>query len=312
MEIKERVDLKPYTYFKIGGSAHYFVEVTTEEELKEAIACAEKKKIPFLIFGTASNMLVSDAGFSGLVIRMMLRDIDIDKDRVRAGAGVPNAVLVARTVTAGLTGFEWASGIPGSIGGSVRGNAGCFSGEMKDVVESVRFFDTKKQIFREEDNSFCAFAYRESIFKSSPHFIITAVTLRLRAGSPEFVQRMVRHYTRERLSHQDIGTSSAGCMFKNVPWPASRHTRDRLVALVPQLMEFSLRTRIPAAFLIDHLGLKGKTIGKASISKKHANFIINEGGARAEDVIMLVGFVKEYVHRKYDLHLEEEIQYVGF
>jgi len=312
MNIQEHIDLKPYTYFKIGGQARYFIEVKHEDELKEALAFAKKKKVPYFVIGAASNILVSDAGFPGLVIRMMLRDIAVDGTRVLAGAGVPNAVLVARTITAGLLGFEWAIGIPGSIGGSVRGNAGCFSGEMKDVVEGVRFLNTKTGKLEERDNAFCRFSYRESIFKSSPHFVITAVALGLRRGDTELVQRMVRHYTRERSRHQDIGVSSAGCIFKNVSWPKSETARRRLISLVPQLMEFSSWPTIPAAFLIDHLGLKGKTIGKASVSKKHANFVVNEGGARAEDIVMLVGLIKEYVHRKYDLHLEEEIQYVGF
>ena len=310
--MREHVDLKPYTYFKIGGQARYFIEVKHEEELKEALAFAKKKQVPYFVIGAASNILVADSGFPGLVIRMMLRDIVIDGTRVLAGAGVPNAVLVARTVAAGLSGFEWAIGIPGSVGGSVRGNAGCFSGEMKDIVEGVRFFNIKTGKFEEHNNAFCRFSYRESIFKSSPHFVITAVALGLRPGDTELVQRMVRHYTRERAGHQDIGVSSAGCIFKNASWPESEAARRRLISLVPQLMEFSSWPTIPAAFLIDHIGLKGKTIGKASISKKHANFVVNEGGARAEDIVMLIGFIKEYVHRKYDIHLEEEIQYVGF
>lgn len=312
MNIQEHVDLKPYTYFKIGGPARFFIEVVSEDVLKEALVFAQKKKIPFCVIGAASNMLVADSGFRGLVIRMMLRDIVIDGAHVLAGAGVPNAVLVARTIAAGLSGFEWAIGIPGSIGGSVRGNAGCFSGEMKDVIERVRFFNTKTGEFEERDNTFCRFGYRDSIFKSSPHLIITAAVLGLRNGGTDFAQRLVRHYTRERSSHQDIGTSSAGCIFKNAPWPTSEHARSRLISLVPQLIEFSSRPAIPAAFLIDQLGLKGKMIGRASVSKKHANFVINEGGASAEDVVMLIGLIKEYVHRKYDIHLEEEIQYIGF
>ena len=152
----------------------------------------------------------------------------------------------------------------------------------------------------------------DKIFKTSPHFIITSVRLRLRHDTSGLGQRMVRHYTSIRTDTQDIGMSSAGCAFKNVLWPSSEARRKRLLTILPQVAEFSTRETIPVGFLIDQLGLKGRAIGKVSISKKHGNYLINNGGATAEEVIMLIGLIKEYVHRKYDLQLEEEIQYVGF
>ena len=310
--IQEGISLKPYTYLKVGGPANFFVDVKNEKDLFDAIAFAKKQKIPFVVFGAASNIVVADSGFRGLVIRMQMRGIERNENELIADAGVPNAVLVARSVSDGLSGVEWAIGIPGTVGGSVRGNAGCFGGEIKDVLKTVRVLDANTGKIAEHDNDFCHFNYRESIFKKQPNLIILSATFALRKGDPEVSQRMVRHYTAGRSKSQDIGEASAGCMFKNVAWPASKERRSRLLHFIPQLAEYSQHSMIPAGFLIDHLGLKGRAIGGVSISKKHGNYMINNGSARAEEVVMLVGLIKEYVHRKYDLHLQEEVQYIGF
>ncbi|MEK7643485.1 MAG: UDP-N-acetylmuramate dehydrogenase [Patescibacteria group bacterium] len=310
--MKENVNLKEYTYLRIGGDARFFVEVTTEDELQDAVVFAKKKKLPFFILGAGSNVLVSDQGFSGIIIRMRIQNFARQGATLRVGAGMPNAVVVARAAEAGLTGIEWMIGIPGSVGGSVRGNAGCYSGEMKDVVSRVRFFDTIRGEFQEEENTFCEFGYRESIFKQHQEWVITQVELVLREGSPEVSRRFIRHYSRERARSQDIGSSSAGCLFKNIRWPKDDVAHARLLRRFPELAQFSQRSTVPSSFLIDRLGLKGKKIGHAFISPKHANFIINEGGATAEEIIILAGLIKEYVHRKFDLQLEEEIQMIGF
>ncbi len=310
--IRENVELKPFTYFKIGGPARYFAEVKNEKELEKAIRFAKAHGLPISCIGAASNILISDKGFPGLLVRLMLRAIGIDGTSVRVEAGVPNAVLVARLAQEGLSGFEWAIGIPGTVGGSVRGNAGCFGGEMKDVVDRVYFFNTETGEFTDEDNQFCKFGYRDSIFKHSPELVITRAEFTLQKGDPDSIQKRVRYYTRHRSDAQDIGSASAGCIFKNPSWPADDRLRARLLHFFPELADFSYQKVIPAAHLIDRLGLKGKKIGAVSVSKKHGNYLINEGGANAESVIMLIGLIKEYVHRKFGLQLEEEIQYVGF
>jgi len=311
--IQEHVDIKPYTYFKIGGQARYFAEVKNLQELREAIEFAKKHAVPFVVLGAASNVLVADKGYEGLIIRLMMRGIEQDGDSLRVEAGVPNAVAVARSVKEGLAGLEWAIGIPGTIGGSVRGNAGCFSGEMKDVVESVQFLNTETGEIEEKDNAFCQFGYRDSIFKKNPQWIILNATLKLRRGDPEASQKLLRYYSSTRSDSQDIGASSAGCVFKNIPWPENPAVKKRLLHLFPQLADFASQTHIPAGFVIDHIiGLKGKTIGRVSISKKHANYLINHGGASAEEVVMMISLLKEHIHRKCNLFPEEEIQYIGF
>ncbi|MDA1334853.1 MAG: UDP-N-acetylmuramate dehydrogenase [bacterium] len=313
MEIKKNIDLKPYTYFKIGGHAKYFTDVTNPGELRDAVKFAKGEGVPFFIAGATSNTLISDDGYPGVFIRMMMRNIVTDGDTLRVDAGVPNAIAVSYALKQGLGGFEWAIGIPGTIGGSVRGNAGCFSGEMRDVVKKVTLFNTLTDDTEVLDNQGCGFKYRHSIFKEYPHLVVLSADLGLRKTNPDVSQRFVRYYTSTRTDKQDIGASSAGCVFKNVEWPSDRKQREKLFERFPDLQDFIGRQNIPIGFLIDNaLGLKGKRIGHVHISDKHANYFINDGGATAEQVIMLIGLVKERIHRKFGLHPEEEIQYVGF
>jgi UDP-N-acetylmuramate dehydrogenase len=290
IDIKKNVPLAPYTYFKIGGPAAFFTEAKSNEELREALEWAHSLTLPFFILGAGSNILISDKGFSGLVVKMDMQGIAGTNERIILGAGVAMARAVSESVKRSLEGFEWAIGIPGSIGGSVRGNAGCYSREMKDVIESVEVIETGAAGVRTFtlDNAACDFGYRTSVFKYRPDWTIISATLLLHSGDAARSQDLVRTYAKKRATSQAIGAQCAGCIFKN---PAG----DR-----------------GAGALIDARGLKGKSIGHAMISDKHANFIVNAGGASAEDVVMLIALIKERVHTAFGVQLEEEIQYVGF
>ena len=161
IRIQENIPLAPLTVFKIGGSARYFCEATTPEEVREAVSYAQTHKVSFVVLGAGSNTLVADEGYSGLVIKMQMRTISVKENTVTAGAGASMAQVVVASVGAGLTGFEWAIGVPGTIGGSVVGNAGCFGGEMKDVIEAVELLDTESGDVNVLKNAECHFAYRE-------------------------------------------------------------------------------------------------------------------------------------------------------
>ena len=236
----------------------------------------------------------------------------IEGDRLAADAGVMMARAVTEAAKAGLAGFEWGIGVPGTIGGSVRGNAGCFGGQMQDIVESTAIFDASRATTYNLQLTTLEFSYRDSIFKRHPEWVILTATLKLRRGDPAAIQERVRQITTERLAKQDIGTKSCGCVFKNIPWERKDVNREKLLAQFPVLAQFKDRPTIPASFLIDEAGLKGKRTGKVVVSAKHANFFVNEGGATAEEVAMLALMVKDTVRSKYGLELEEEIQYVGF
>lgn len=293
--IRENVPLASYTYFKIGGPARFFVETRSTEELREALEFARKRDVPFWILGGGSNVLINDNGLPGLVIRVVMNDIHVDEEKIICGAGVAMARAVAESVKHGLAGFEWAIGIPGTIGGSVRGNAGCFGGEMTQALKRVRVLKSKiknpKSKIFEFNNDHCKFAYRESIFKHDSSLIILSATLQLKKGSPEESKKLIAQYAEERTQKQDIGAQCAGCMFKNFTPPNGG-------------------TVIHAGWLIDTAGCKGMRIGNAVVSEKHANYFVNLGGATAADVRALAARIKKEVKTFHGVLLEEEIQYL--
>ncbi len=316
ISVKKNVQLSTCTIYRIGGPARFFVDAKNSEELKEALGFAAKNNLKFLILGAGSNVLISDKGFDGLVIKMNLRGIhSAGSGRLTVESGVSMAQAVLAAAKAGLTGFEWAIGVPGTIGGSIRGNAGCFGGEMKDVVGSVTIL--KAENLRRSDlqilnNSECKFSYRDSIFKKHPEWVIISVTLKLQKGDSKKIQDKIKKVSTERSQKQDIGTKSCGCIFKNVSWSKSDINKEGLLQRSPELEQFKDKQNIPASFLIDSAGLKGKCIGKICISSKHANFFVNEGGATAKEVAATIKLAKDAVKNKYGILLEEEIQYVGF
>lgn len=312
VDIKENIPLALYTIYKIGGPARFFAEVKTAEELKESLLFAQEKGAPFFILGAGSNVLVGNQGFGGLVIRMTGGEIRVEGDKVIADAGVMMARAVLASAKAELTGFEWGVGVPGTVGGSVRGNAGCFGGEMKDVVESVNIFDTKTNQAYLLSAGDCEFGYRDSMFKRHPERIILSAILKLQKGEAQKIQEKIKKIIAERSAKQDIGTKSCGCIFKNIAWDKIGVEKEKLFERFPELGEFRERPGIPASFLIDKTGLKGRKIGRVFVSSKHANFFVNEGGASAEEVRQLIQLAKEEVEKKYGLRLEEEIVYVGF
>jgi len=313
IEVKENIGLAPYTIYKIGGAARYFAEAKNVDDLREALAYAAEKKTPFFILGAGSNVLIADKGYEGMIIRMTGGSVLADGERVIADAGVMMARVVTEAARAGLAGFEWGIGVPGTIGGSVRGNAGCFGGTMKDVIESVEIADVgntaKHRMF---DSMACGFGYRDSVFKRHPEWIIVSVTLRLRKGHAAAIQERIRAITAERMTKQAIGTKSCGCIFKNISWTREDIKRDALIERFPELAQFSDRPSIPASFLIDAAGMKGSRMGDAVVSDKHANFFLNKSAATADDVVRLVAAAKDAVMKKYGLALKEEIQRVGF
>lgn len=311
IKIKENIPLAPYTIYKIGGPATFFTEVASVEELREASVFAAEKGLKYAILGAGSNVLISDNGFDGLVIRMTGGGIQIQGERMIVDGGVMMARAVMESGKAALHGFEWGIGVPGTIGGSIRGNAGCFGGEMKDVVESVEVFNLQTATSHNLQAEDCAFGYRNSIFKTHPEWIVVSAMLKLQTGEGQMIQQEIGRIAKERILKQDIGTKSCGCIFKNVLIP-SDDSGEKLYAQFPELEMFRGRSTIAAAFLIDRCGLKRRCIGSICISDKHANFFINQGGGTSKDVTYLIAAAKEEVKKKYGIDLQEEIYFLGF
>ncbi len=288
MTIKENEVMSKHTTFRIGGPARLYVEVANVDELKQAIALADEKQLPWFVLGGGSNTLVADKGYDGVVIAMANRDVSIDGDRVTAGAGAISVAVARAAGGADLAGIEWMVSLPGTIGGAVRGNAGCFGGEMQQVVETVRVFRNGEVV--EVSNSDCQFGYRESIFKHNGDVVID-VTLKLAKGDPAAIKAKMDEVLSKRKSTQPTASGTAGCAFKN------------------PLVDGKLQS---CGKIIDNLGLKGTQIGGISISDVHGNFLINDGTATADQVLQLVSLIKMRARDELGVHLQEEIQYLGF
>jgi UDP-N-acetylmuramate dehydrogenase len=308
LKIKEKIPLKEYTTFKIGGPARYFFVAENKEDLKNAILWAKKKKLPFFILGGGSNILFSDNGFNGLVIKLQNAQYEIRNTKIIAEAGVPLQKLVLESAKKGLSGLENLAGIPGTVGGAIWGNAGAFGREIGNLVEKVKVLDvgSSKLEVKRLKNKDCKFGYRDSIFKRKKNLIILEATLKLKRGKRKEIEEKIMEILRLRKEKQPLEFPSAGSVFKNVPIEkVSKRIREKFKEKIKDGF-------LPTGVLIDAAGLKGFQIGGAKISEKHANFILNVGNAKASDVKELMEKIKKEVKKKFKIQLEEEIKLVGF
>jgi UDP-N-acetylmuramate dehydrogenase len=319
--IQENISLKNYTTFKIGGPAKYFYVAENKEEIKKAVETAKELNLNYFILGNGSNILISDKGFDGLVIKLQVTRLPsleakatggqasykLQGNNIYAEAGVKLGELVKYSVDNNLTGMEWAAGIPGTLGGAIRGNAGAFGKSMADIIQEVTALN-KDLRFTIYDLRNIKYGYRDSIFKHNKDIILSAV-LKLEKGNSEISQKKIQEYLQKRKSIQPLEYPSVGSVFKNILF--SEISPEAFKKCL-KLEQFRQAGKIPAGWLIENAGLKGKKIGGAQISEKHSNFIINTGNASAEDVIILISLIKQKVRNKFDLQLMEEIEYVGF
>ncbi len=310
IEIKEHIDLHPLTTFRVGGKARYFVEAKSEEDIIEALKWAKEKRMPTFILGGGSNVLFSDRGFDGVVIKVEISEIrDTSEGRLRVGAGATLSGIVELVMKKGYGGMEKLAGIPGTLGGALRGNAGAFGAETASVIVSVRALDRDTLEIREYSKESCEFGYRMSIFKKHPELIVLSAELVLIPGAhPEDLERTMRETieTRERKHPQRM--LCAGSFFMN-PTVTNEELRK----------EFEIDTgtavkdeKLPAGWLIDHVGLRGKEVGGAKVSDIHPNYIINTGSATAESILILASLIKQRVRTQLGVQLREEVQLVGF
>jgi len=310
LNIQENVPLAPLTSFRIGGPAKYFVEVRNEEELIEALNYAKQHVLGCFVLGGGSNLLVADKGFSGLVIKMKIDLFEVDEKnlKITAGAGVFLAKVVNQSIDHSLSGMEWAVGIPGTVGGAVRGNARAFGKNAASVVESVKALDIDTLETKTFMHDACEFTYWGSIFKKNDNLVVLSATIKLDVGDKEKSREQIKETVTKRISGQPQGMGSAGSFFLN---PVV--TDQQLIAKFEQDKQMKIKDdKLPAGWLIDQLDLRGKKIGGAMISEKHANFLVNTGNATADDVVMLMSFVKQQVRDALGIQLQEEITYLGF
>lgn len=260
-----------HTSFKIGGNADIFIKAYSEEEIKSVLKIVKNYNIPLFILGNGTNLLVKDEGYRGIVLQIKLEKIQINGTEVIVQSGVKNAILSKKLLDNSLTGFEFASGIPGTIGGAIKMNAGAYGGEMKDIVKKVTYIDYQGNIHTIE-NEECEFSYRYSRFFYEKA-IILSVKLNLEKGNKEEIQEKVTEFAKQRKEKQPLEYPNAGSTFKR-------------------------GENYITAKLIDECGLKGYSMGGAQVSEKHAGFIINKGNATAKDILDLIEYVQKVVKEK--------------
>ncbi|MSU54455.1 MAG: UDP-N-acetylmuramate dehydrogenase [Candidatus Staskawiczbacteria bacterium] len=304
--IQQQVLLKDHTTFGIGGPAHYFLVAREVSHVSKAINLAKKHKLPVFVFGGGSNLLVSDEGIVGLVIKIQNSEIVVKKNTITVGAGADMKDVVEASLVNSLEGIEWAGGLPGTFGGAIRGNAGAFGCEMKDSIFQVKALDKKLKLHT-LNNKQCQFAYRASVFKKK-NWIVLSATLKLKKGDQKKLREISDSRKAYRKEKHPLEFPSAGSVFKNVDVKKIPKEFQQLFADKIKKDPFPI---VPAAWFIIGAGLAGKKIGKAQISKKHSNYIVNLGGAKAKDILALLDFVKQKVKEKYDINLEPEVQFVG-
>ncbi|WP_293554787.1 UDP-N-acetylmuramate dehydrogenase [Phascolarctobacterium sp.] len=275
-----------HTSFHIGGPAELMAQPQSEAELQSLLLKAAEAAVPVTLVGNGSNLLVRDKGIRGLVIKLgsMLRDIKVSGNVLTFGSGVSLAQASKKAAELGLSGMEFAVGIPGSIGGAVYMNAGAYDGEMSKVVKSVRVMDAAGEV-SELSAGELDFGYRHSALQGSSK-IVTSVTVELAAGDKQAIAEKMADFSNRRITKQPLELPSAGSMFKRPPGYF-------------------------AGTLIDQTGLKGYTVGGAQVSTKHAGFVVNIGGATAADVLQLISDVQAKVFAAHGVHLETEVLVLG-
>lgn len=303
---KENVPLSEYSHYKIGGPARYFFTARNEAGLKRALQEAHKRGLQVFFLGGATNLLIPDAGFNGLVIRCAFMGLSRKGNTIICGAGVSVAKLISFSIKEGLSGLEWAGGLPGTVGGAIRGNAGAFAGEIKDSIKSVRSMDSKTFRIISRSRPACRFDYRFSIFKEkNGGEVVLSTVFALKKGKPTTIRRGAAEKMRYRKERHPMEYPNIGSIFKNIPVAEVPRNRRKELAHDPKMDPFPV---VPAARLISMAGLKGKRHGGAMISTKHPNFIVNTGGAKAADVRFLIELVKRTIKKKFGIAMEPEVQ----
>lgn len=285
--VREKEPMAQHTTFRVGGEAAVFIEIHAKQELITALEILQKYKEEYVLIGNGSNLLVSDTGYNGAILHFSIdySIITVEDDKVICQAGALLSVAAKEAWRNGLTGLEFAAGIPGSVGGAIVMNAGAYDGEMKQIVQSVQLLDQKRNIV-EKTVEEMKFSYRHSILKEED-WIVLQVVFQLKKGSPPMIRRRMEELAQKRREKQPLEYPSAGSTFKR--------PSDGLFA----------------AKMIEEAGLRGYQIGGAQVSEKHCGFVINKDKATADEIYRLIQEIRHRVHQNTGVMLEPEVVLLG-
>jgi len=305
LAISQGTLLSRYTRFGIGGPADVYVETSDEQSFMQAFVVAQSSGAEYTVIGDGTNLIVSDSGFPGIVLRFTARHIHSHGTDVRAHAGAELQTLVDKCIDLGLRGLETMTGIPGSVGAAVYGNAGAYGHSIEERIQRVRFFDgVEVRVFNKAE---CEFHYRDSVFKRHKDWIIFSAVLELDVAPMEELRKTASEIFQIRLAKYPATMKCAGSIFKNLilaelPVDVRRQIPERVIR----------EGKAPSAYFLEQVGAKGMQSGDIHVADYHANLIYNAGQGTARQVCEIIGELKMRVRQRFGLELEEEVQYVGF
>jgi UDP-N-acetylmuramate dehydrogenase len=305
LTVSSRTPLSRYTRFGIGGPADVYAETGSAEAFVEAMQAARASGMEVMVIGGGTNLIVSDEGFRGIVLRYRADSLRAANQQVMADAGAVLQDLVDFANARGLKGLETLAGIPGSVGAAVYGNAGAYGHSISESVTRVRFFDGGG--VRMFDHEECRFQYRESIFKKQKEWIIFSAELRLEPAGAGELQKISGDILKIRNEKFPVTMKCAGSIFKNLL------LRELPAAAAAEVPASAVREgKVPAAWFLEQVGAKGTQRGDIHVARYHANLIYNAGQGTAADLVALIRELKERVRARFGIEIEEEVQYVGF
>ena len=303
-DFSQNEPLSKHTTLEIGGPAKYFGETQSEEELKEIVKKAMNEAIPFMVVGEGSNLLVADEGFEGLVIKNKVKGIKKKDGLVSTMMGSALQELVDFTIKNGLAGMQKMTGIPGTVGGAIYGNAGAYGQTISDHLVRIKVFDGKKTFWMAKAE--CNFSYRDSDFKKTEYILLEA-EFKLDAGDSSHLRKEAEETLALRLKKYKPGIACPGSFFKNVQ--VKDLTQEQLATIPKDKIVYE---KIPAGYLLEEVGAKGARRGDIEIADFHANLFINRGKGTARDFYSLSEEFKQKVKEKFGIVLEPEVQLIGF
>ncbi|HEX6545534.1 MAG TPA: UDP-N-acetylmuramate dehydrogenase [Bryobacteraceae bacterium] len=299
------VPLAPYTRFGIGGPAALFCETSNMQAFHAALGWVQQSEMRHVVIGGGSNLIVADAGFDGAVLRFTGEHLAFTRNRLRVQAGLPLQTLVDQSIALGFSGIETMTGIPGTVGGAIYGNAGAYGRSIDGCVESVSFTDGKDVCTF--SNEKCEFDYRESIFKRRKDWVILYAMLSFGEGDSSSMKRKADEIRAIRDEKYPPSMRCAGSIFKNCFFAK---LPPHVQSLIPD--KVVREGKVPSAWFLEQVGAKGVRVGDIQVASYHANLIYNDGEGKSADVVKIIADLKQRVLDTFGFHIEEEVQYIGF
>lgn len=306
--IKLNYPLKNVSTIKIGGMAKFFTNIKSEKELMEVMKWAKKNKVKWFVVGEGSNLIPNDNGFEGLVVKNEITEFKTKDNKVFLGAGNNLLKSIFKLNRLGLAGMEKMAGIPGTVGGAIRGSAGAYGQEIKDNIVRVKIYDGNEILWLSKKQ--CHFAYRKSIFKKNKNLVILGAEFKFKNENPKKLSKISKEIIKLRQQKYWPNLLCPGSFFKNIVIKNIKPSslKKKLLSRIPE--NKITHGKVPAGYLLETVGSKGMWYGNIKVAEHHGNLIYNTGNGKSSEITKLAEVLKSKVRKKFGINLEEEIQYI--